>query len=99
MARFIVIHQLAESAADHDFQDMRAARQHLFKLAGNPNLQWQRGWWVYEDAQQICEYEAVSKEAIERALREAGIDSLMPAVKIREVMLSGPSDFPGEFEA
>jgi hypothetical protein len=96
MARFIVIHQLKETA-NSDFQDMRAARKHLFQLAENPDVQWLNGWWVFESAQQVCEYEAKDKATIVRALEESGIQDLMPVTRIDEVMLSGPHDFPGEF--
>ncbi len=97
MARFIVVHQLGEGAANADFQDLRAARKHLFKLAENPNVQWLNGWFLFETAKQICEYEAQDQETILRALHESGIDTLYPAASIEEVMLSGPNDFPGEF--
>ncbi len=96
MARFIVVHKLKESA-NSDFQDMRMARRHLFKLAENAQLQWLRGWWDFEKAQQICEYEAQDRDTILRALEESGMQDLMPTVQIDEVMLSGPDDFPGEF--
>lgn len=96
MARFIVIHKLKESA-NKDFQDMRAARKHLFQLAENPDVQWLNGWWIFETGEQICEYEAQDKETILRALKESGMQDLMPATDIDEVMLSGPNDFPGEF--
>lgn len=96
MARFIVVHKLKESA-NNDFQDMRSARKHLFQLAENPNVQWLNGWWIFENAEQICEYEAKDRETIVRALKESGMQNLMPASEIDEVMLSGPNDFPGEF--
>lgn len=96
MARFIVIHKLKETA-NGDFQDVRAARKHLFQLAENPEVQWLNGWWVFESAQQVCEYEAKDKPTIQRALQESGMQDLMPATQIDEVMLSGPNDFPGEF--
>lgn len=96
MARFIVIHKLRE-IADGDFQDMRAARKHLFQIAENPDVQWLNGWWVFENALQICEYEAHDKETILRALQESGMQDLMPATQVDEVMPSGPNDFPGEF--
>jgi hypothetical protein len=97
MARFIVVHKLADSAAGRDFQEMRAMRKQLFKLAETPDVQWLRGWWVYDSAKQICEYEAKDMESIRRALQESGMEQIMPALSIDEVMLSGPTDFPGEF--
>lgn len=97
MARFIVVHQLGEGAANADFQELRETRKHLFKLAENPNVQWLHSWFVFESARQICEYESADKATILRALHESGIDAIYPVVTIDEVMLSGPNDFPGEF--
>lgn len=96
MARFIVIHKLKETA-NSDFQDMRAARKHLVQLAENPDVQWLNGWWVFETAQQVCEYEAKDRDTIVRALQASGMQDLMPAAQIDEVLPSGPNDFPGEF--
>lgn len=98
MARFMVMHRLAESPDAQSTEDVREARRNLYQNLKGTNVQWLRGWWLYESAQQLCEYEAPSESAIRQAIEASGVSKVLPIVSIEEVLLTGPNDIPGEFE-
>lgn len=95
MARFIVIHQVAESA---NLDDVLAIRKNIC-AAVQQTCEWRNSWFVPETNELLCEWEAATVEIIQQLLTESGATQIFPIKAIREVVPAGPKDYPGEFAA
>jgi hypothetical protein len=97
MARYIVVHGLAENYTGQSSDDVEQLRHHLYDLVKGTPVQWIRGWWLYGSSQQLCEYESPSEDAIRAAIERSGISQMFPIASVQEAMPNGPGDIPGEF--
>jgi hypothetical protein len=92
MARFIVIHQMAENTT----QDAVLVARKTLSAASPESAEWRSSWYVPATNELFCEWEAPTLETIRQALFQSGALQFAPIKILHEVVPVGPKDLPDE---
>jgi hypothetical protein len=92
MARFIIIHQMAENTN----QDAVLVARKTLYAAIPKTAEWRNSWYVPKTNELFCEWEAPTQEVIRQALLQSGVLQFAPIKTIHEVVPVDPKDFPDE---